>query len=489
MKSEHLYRLLAVLLLVVSIVPIGVAAYLLGFVHGESPCVLCWEQRTGMTLVALIAAFILRFGPRPRYIGLGVLVAAHGIFMGVRHSALHWWRDVGQGFAGEFFGAHTYTWSAFIFWVFVVAMGLLLLATRDGEARGEPRDPGLLGRLAIVVFLVAVGGNIVQAFASTGPPPFMGQGDPIRFSFNPKHWVWSLEEWKPAPISLRGRYDVEKPSLAGLDADSRKGPLAGLPVLAPKTRTRIAAPLAGTPTDIAYEPGTDRFVITTDTDGVFILDGALAKVVRSTRVDAGFSVDLGRSAGAAWVDAETVAVLGDNKSYVVLKEKDGADPVGNFRFFLEGRDRFAELSRGRFGTVRARMMYVASLAYDAASRSFYTVTVPNRRAKRLVVSRFDRRDMTLSEEFLPGLGPGLSFASEKRTLDEYFVTGAAIAAGRLYVISAAYSTLLVIDLASHQIVSAHGLEGLRRPCGLGLRGDEVLVMGEDADVVAFQRPL
>ena len=73
----------------------------------------------------------------------------------------------------------------------------------------------------MVVFLVVIAGNIVQAFASTGPPPFMGQGDPVRFSFNPRHWVWSLEEWSPAPVSLRGRWAIEKPDVAR--ADSRSG--------------------------------------------------------------------------------------------------------------------------------------------------------------------------------------------------------------------------------------------------------------------------
>ena len=97
--------------------------------------------------------------------------------------------------------------------------------------------------------------------------------------------------------------------------------------------------------------------------------------------------------------------VGENKSFVVLRENDKADADRNFRFFLESFDRFDEVSRSRFGTVRARMMYTMSAAFDPASKSIYTVTVPNTKVKRLVVSRFDRRDLTLSEEFVPALAP------------------------------------------------------------------------------------
>ena len=93
---------LAVLALVVG--PIGIAVFVLGFGHGDSPCVLCWAQRTGMVLIALTGLFVIRFGPRPRYIGMAVLLASFGLYMGLRHSSLHLWRDVGQGFSAEIFG-------------------------------------------------------------------------------------------------------------------------------------------------------------------------------------------------------------------------------------------------------------------------------------------------------------------------------------------------------------------------------------------------
>jgi disulfide bond formation protein DsbB len=105
--------------------------------------------------------------------------------------------------------------------------------------------------------------------------------------------------------------------------------------------------------------------------------------------------------------------------------------------------------------------------------------VPNPRSGRLVVSRFDRADMTLSEEFLPTLDPasGLAFGSG-RTLDEYVIVGAAFHDGRLYALSAAYSTLLAIDPATHSVASAWALGGIERPTGVAFRNGTVYVIDD-----------
>ena len=489
MRSDLVYSILALAVLVLAVVPIGTAVFLLGFVYGDSPCVMCWEQRTGMAIIALIGLFVLRYGARPKYIGLSVLVGGWGVFMSLRHTGMHAARDVGQGFSIEIMGAHTYTWALFIFWVCVVTMGVLLMILKGTEAPGMPRSLRPPERLAMVVFLVVIAGNIVQAFASTGPPPFVGQGDPIRFSFYPKNWVWSLDEWTPAPISLRGRWAIEKPAVEAAPADPGSGPLANLPILSIKERKRLDLPLRGTATDLAYDAGTDRFLLTTQ-NGVYIIDGSLTRILRHTIVDPGFSIDLGKFGGAAFLDGQTVMALGENKSYVVLSEKDGADADKNFRYFLESFDRFEEMSRSRLGTVRARMMYVMSLAFDPAANSLYTVTVPNSKYKRLVVSRFDRRDLTLSEEFAPAIaaGSGLTFSGEKRSLDELFVTGAAVENGRLHAVSAAYNLLITIDLAGHSVVSAHSIPGLVRPTGLAIKGGEFYVCSEGGEIFVIARP-
>ncbi len=488
MRRNALYTILALAVLALAVVPIGTAVFVLGFIDGDSPCVMCWEQRIGMALIALIGLFILRYGPKPKYVGMGVLVAAWGVFMGMRHTAMHAARDVGQGFSLEILGAHTYTWSLFIYWVSLVLMGLLLAMTRKEDLEDRPRTLRPLEALAGIVFLVVVAGNIVQAFASTGPPPFMGQGDPVRFSFSPSHWVWSTEEWRPARISLRGRWAIDQPDTANLPSDPARGPLAPVPVLQVSRRTKIGFPLQGTPTDLAYDPATSQFLVTTQ-HGVYLADDTLGAMRRYTVVDAGYSVDLGRFAGAAFLDKGAVLAVGENKSFVVLQPAEQANAAANFRYFLASFDAFDELSRSRFGTVRAHMMYVLSAAYDPADHSVYTVSVPNNKVKRLVVSRFDRRDMTLSEEFTPELArdAGLDL-SPKRSLNEYVVTGAAVADGALYAISAAYDTLLKIDLASHRLVAAWAIPGLSDPTGLAVKGDELYIVGASGKVWVVPSP-
>jgi disulfide bond formation protein DsbB len=464
------------MILILTAVPVGGAVFVLGFVFGDSPCVMCWEQRTGMAIIALIGLFVLRYGPRPKYIGLAVLVGAWGMFMSLRHTAMHAARDIGQGFSLEFMGAHTYTWALFIFWICIVTMGFLLTALKEAGPEVSPRALGTSEKLAIIVFLVVIAGNGIQAFASTGPPPFMGQGDPVRFSFNPAHWVWSMEEWSAAPISLRGRWSVAKPGAIPRSTDPAAGPLLDLPRLTIKERIQLSFPLQGTPTDLAYDAIGDRFLITTQ-NGIYILDGAFSRILRSTVVDPGYSVDLGQFAGAAFLDSQTVMAIGENKSYVLLRESDQPDVKKNFRYFLAGFDQFEELSRSRLSTVRARMMYVQSLAFDPASRSLYTITVPNAKTQKLTVSRFDRADLTLSEEFLLKLAAdsGLKLAGNKRSLDEYIITGCTFADGLLYAISAAYNTLLIIDPSAHAITAAYAIPGLADPTGIAIKGSKLYI--------------
>jgi disulfide bond formation protein DsbB len=487
-RRTLLYSVLAAAVLLLSAVPVGVAVFVLGFAYGDSPCVMCWEQRIGMALVALIGLFILRYGAKPKYIGLAVVVATWGVFMGLRHTAMHAARDVGQGFSAEILGAHTYTWALLIYWVCVATMGALLLLMRKEDIEDQPRTLRPFEALAGVVFLVVIAGNIVQAFASTGPPPYMGQGDPIRFSFNPSHWVWSLEEWSPAPIALRGRWSIDKPAVAGLPGDPSAGPLGAIPVVPIERRTKLGFAVAGTPTDIAYDADSKQFLVTTP-QGVYLADENLARVTRYTIVDVGYSVDLGRFSACAFLDQGAVIAVGENKSYVVLQPSDKADANANFRYFLESFDRFTERSRSRLGTVRARMMYTMAAAYDPVTKSLFTLTVPNNKVKRFVLSRFDRRDMTLSEEYSPSVAAasGLALAG-KRTLNDYYVTGAAISGGRMYAISAAYNTLLTIDLATRAVVAAHAVPGLVNPTGLAIKGDDLYIVGERGDVWVIRRP-
>ena len=486
MTRDRLPAVLTVMVIVLVAGPLGLAVFVLGFATGDSPCILCWAQRTGMALVALVGLFVIRYGPRPRYLGTAVLLGVWGLWMAVRHSASHVARDVGQGFSVAILGAHTYIWSWVVYLTILAVLGVLIALQREESPAAAGGAPGRAGRAAMALFVVVIAANAVQAFGSTGPPPFLGQSDPVRFSFNPKHWVWSLEEWRSVPISWRGSWPVAPPDLSALDPDPAKGPLAGLPALPVGRWLRVGAPLTGVPSDLAWDPVAGRFLIVSDRHEVLVLDSTLERPIHRVVLDAEFSLDLSPLAGAAFL-GDTVAVLATNKSYVLLREDSLADPEAGWRVFRSTDGGVRELRRARFATVRARQMFVMSLAYDQVADELVTVSVPSPRQPRMVVSRFARGDLLLSSEFIPALAPGLRFSGPDRTLADYVVTGATVADSLLYAISAAHSTLLVLDPAARVVRAAYAVPGLARPTGLAARGGELYVLQADGRVAVIQR--
>lgn len=487
MTRDRLLTILAWIALVLVAGPLAASVFVLGFVVGDAPCILCWAQRTGMALVALVALFVVRYGPRPRYLGTAVLLGAWGLWMAVRHSAAHVVRDIGQGFSLAVFGAHTYIWSWVIYWTVLVVLGLLLALLREEAPAAGPREPGRIGRLAMGLFVVVVAANALQAFASTGPPPYIGQSDPVRFSFDPRRWVWSLDEWKAPAMSWRGSWSVRPPDLAALATDPATGPLL-LPDTLPVRRwLTIAAARTGAPADLAWDGPSRRFLLVTDAFEVLLLDSALADAWWGLTLDEGFSLDLAPLVGAAFV-GDTLAVLARNKSYVLLRVDPAADARAEWRHFRRTDGGVRELRRARFSTVRARQMFVSSLAFDQAADELVAVSVPSAKHRRLVVSRFTRGDLLLASEFMPGLATGLRLAGADRSLAEYVVTGATVADGLLYAVSAAHATLLVVDLEARIVRAAYAVPGLVRPTGLAARDGELYVVQSDGRVAVIERP-
>ena len=484
LSQDRLRLVLAWVVIVLIAGPVGGAVWL-GVAHGESPCILCWAQRASMVLIGLVGLFVLRYGPRPRYLGMAVLLGAWGAFMALRHSALHLARDVGQGFAAPYFGVHTYVWSGFIHWVVLGAVGVLLLLLREAPAALGSREPGRVGRVAMGLFMVVVGANALQAFITTGPPPFIGQADPVRFSLNPRHWVWMNHEELAGRMSVRGSWTIPQPDPTAVDPDPAHGPLADLPSLAVQGWERIGVALDGALTDLAAGPVSVLAV--TDHHGVYVLDSTLSQVLHRVVLDPGYSIDLSPLTGAAFV-GDTLAVLSTNKSYALLRPDPATDPDREWRHFLETTGGVTELRRSRLATVRARQMYVLSLAYDRQADELITVAVPSPRHRRLVVSRFARADLLLASEFVPRLGAGLASSGPERSVAEYVVSGAVAADGVLYAISAAYSTLLVIDLADRTIRAAYAVPGIEHPVGLALKGARLLVAQADGRVATVERP-
>ncbi len=488
LSEARLRTVLAWAVILLAAGPVGIAV-VLGVAYGESPCILCWSQRTSMALMALVGIFVLRYGPRPRYVGTVVLLGVYGLYMALRHSALHLARDVGQGFAASIFGAHTYVWAFVIHWVVLVVLAVLLLLLREDTVESGVRELSSLGRFAVGLFMAVVGANALQAFITTGPPPFMGQADPVRFSWNPSRWVWLMDDEIGGAITLRGSWTIPRPDPAFVEADTDPagGPLADPSALRIERWEEVTAPLEGRLTDLAYDADTDRFLAVTDEFGVYVLDGSLSQVEAGVTLDPHFAVDLTPLAGASFI-GDTLAAVSTNKSYVLLRPDPETDEETEWRHFLTTSGGVSELSRSRLATVRAKQMYILSAAYDPDADELVTVSVPSPRHQRMVVSRFDRSDLMISSEFLPRVAPSLALAGPERSLAEYVVTGAAVADGMLYAVSAAYSAVLVVDLAARTVVEAHSVPGIEQPVGIALRGDEWLIAQADGRVAVVTRP-
>ena len=60
--------------------------------------------------------------------------------------------------------------------------------------------------------------------------------------------------------------------------------------------------------------------------------------------------------------------------------------------------------------------------------------------------------------------------------------------GLLFGVSAAYSTLLVIDLESKAVTQAYAVPGLEDPVGLAASGAELLIALADGRVAVIERP-
>jgi hypothetical protein len=406
--------------------------------------------------------------------------------MALRHAALHLARDVGQGFAAPILGLHTYVWSWIIHFIALAAIAMLLMLQRE-----EPLEPGVrelsrTGRIAMVLFLVVVAANAAQAFASTGAPLWIGQGDPVRFSLNPKHWVRDNEETEGA-ISLRGSWTIPQPDIAALDPDPAHGPLAALPQLLVTRWLRVAAPYEGSLSGFAQDGATGRFAVTTDHFGVLVLDSTAGRVMHQVVIDPGFSVDVTPLAGVAFLGGDTLAIVATNKSWVLLLADPRADPEAEWRHFLSSDGGVRELARSRFQTVRARQMYVRSLAFDPGARELITVTVPSPRQKRMVVSRFADGDQILSSEFVPRVAASLTPKESSRSIAEYVVTGAAVEGRTLYAISAAYSTLLVINLNTRMLEAAYAIPGLSQPVGIAVQDHDLLIAQRDGRIAVVNR--
>lgn len=474
---------------------LGVASFYLGFIDKESPCIICWATRMLMIGVVMFAFLIVRYGPKPQYVGWIIFIAVFGMFAGFRHSSGSFAWDIHQGWWAELLGAHTYTWPIVIQAMVLLFTAVLFWFTKDvySFVSKTYKPFSALSKSAMLVFMFVLGGNMVQAFISTGYPPNMGVGNPTRLSFNPDYWYWTTDSWQrlKRPVSLRRTWSVEHPDLPSapngkiaFNADPAAAPLAATGTLQVSGKQSIAAALNAPATDIAYN-GQGQYFVATEKWGLYLLDDALAKVKRFAVLDHLNGANGRVPVGSAFFAADEFGVLGWNKVYAFFKEDGNRSARENFPSFIEGTEHYAVTARGAYNTVRSRMQHVLSMAYLPENNGVYTITVPSSKHQKLVVSRFDRADNMLSEEFIPTLADGLAL-KEGKTLGEYYITGLTAHEGDLYAVSKQFSQVLRIDPRTRQIVDVQAFSGIANPQGIVFKDGVMQILShENGDNVLY----
>lgn len=355
-KARRFYTLFALAAIGIFALPVGIANFIFGYMLGDSPCTLCWGQRQSMIYIGVAVLFILRYGMRPRYLGMLLVMTAFGLWESFYHYGAHALEDIGQGFGVAIFGIHTQFWAEVVFWSVVLVLGIIFFFAPRPEgfaqefATHENNWRKLVGApfLAFWVFFVVVSSNAVQAFVSTGPPPFWGQGDPVRFSWDPKRIIWSAESWEDMHYiqSFFGkRRTISAPDMPlnpadnfKFDQDAANAPLKLTSSLNIDSSKPIEFSTNAPAIDVTYANG--EYLISTQNYGFYVADDEL-KLKQSFLLDPYFSATITDFAGAGYVKDGVIRIMGSNKTLIDVKQQGTEDLIKGYANFLEGYDKFS----------------------------------------------------------------------------------------------------------------------------------------------------
>lgn len=499
---------------IILIVPVGMACIYLGFIKGESPCLLCGHERFGMVAVGVLGLFMVRYGVKIKYVALVFLCGFWFLFEGLRHVGNHAQRDIGQGFGEAMFGLHTYTWAFVVYWCVILAMALMLFFIRKDNVLGkdllEPSvkikefsgyAKGVVALSTLIIFA-----NILQFLITNGPPPFGGSGDPVRFTPNiaqssqywdNKHWH---ENFRPNKWSLLGGNQGPKPWIAGANENEDKSfPFDTNPANSPIV-SQNQTPLElignkdidfkalstygkGNAGGIAYDRINNEFAIIGTGAAAYFTDENFAEFKEFATLDQVNGSDIPLSVDATFFDAGKLVATAYNKTIWGV-EKVSADKVDEkvrWVFFREHKGDIMPAFKGdraRIGTTRAKKNYILSLAKDPDSRYAYMLTVPAKKAPNVILLKFDTKDNTISEETILTFDKGLQL-KEGAKVNSFYITGADIANGKMLAISKNYNALLVIDLASKAITGAYTLPSVADASDIAIKGKELYILSRE----------
>ncbi|EAK9946693.1 disulfide bond formation protein B [Campylobacter lari] len=462
-KTKFFYFLMCLAGFLVILMPVGTANLIFGYMLGDSPCTSCWGQRESMIYIGVAALFIVRYGMKGKFLAFLLIATAFGLWQSFNHVSGHAHRDLDQGFGLPIFGLHTYFWAEVVFWAVVLLLGVIFaFAPKFGSFEKEMEGASFrkltkfnLAAMVIVAFIVA--SNVFQAFVSTGPIPYSGQGDPVRFSLNPKYIIWDDSGWSKSwkSISFLGKRDVKEPDFAFAPASEKLGiqfdnnisnaPFANIDDNLKITgEMKIDLPKAINTLD--YING--EYVASSKWEVFFLDDNFSTKA--DFLLDPYFSATINPIVGIIPYLDNKYILMGSNKSFLRFAQNPNADETLQYADFMRGANNFEgqgkDLGRGRIDTVRAKFHHVLSTTTDG--KYMYLATVPNNKdAKTFVISKISLADRVLSAEFTPKAD-----LKEGKTLGDLYVTSMAFKDGKIYALSKKHNVIAVIDLDKEEIV-------------------------------------
>ncbi|WP_144584757.1 disulfide bond formation protein B [Campylobacter coli] len=462
-KTRNFYTLMCLAGFLIILLPVGIANFVFGYMWGDSPCTLCWGQREAMIFIGVIALFIVRYGMKGKYLAALLIMTAVGLYQSFAHFGNHAHRDLDQGFGLAVFGIHTYFWAEVVFWAVVLLLGVMFafapkFGSFDKELNGEKfRKFTKFSFAAFLISTLIVASNVFQAFVSTGIPPYVGQGDPVRFSLNPKYIIWSTGGWNGLwqNISFLGKRDVKAPDYAFAPASEKLGikfdnntnnsPFAEiddeLKIINEQT---INFDKAINTLDYIN----DEFVASSKWDVAFLDNNFSTK--EGFELDPYFSATIDPIIGIIPYKENKFLLMGSNKSFLRFAKNPNADEALQYADFIKGNDKFEgqgkDLGRGRLDTVRAKFNHVASMTTD--DHYLYLATVPNNKdSKSFVISKISLKDLVLSAEFTPK-----AELKEGKTLGDLYITSMTFKDGEIYALSKNHNVIAIIDPTKEEVV-------------------------------------
>lgn len=210
------------------------------------------------------------------------------------------------------------------------------------------------------------------------------------------------------------------------------------------------------PAGIVFLPDTNTYLVSTDDRAVIELSADFAEVISSVTLP-NAPLAIGDTEGVTYLGDGHAAILGEN-GVVVLMKRDGAGWKETDRYPIRGF---------KIGT------QTGSATFNPGTRTIYTAQKKGEK----VLYKIDAKSRTVTATPMK-LGSSVKERSA-RAWQEFTISGIQFYKGRIYAISEAYSSLLVVNLEGI-VEEVIGLTGGNESSGVTVR-DGVLVLIGDAE--------